>query len=52
MLLALFIQVSGFWRPFQTSFGEAEGRWEGFPELSRGFEHGFEVLPTFIYSGR
>jgi hypothetical protein len=23
-------------RPFQTSFGEAEGRWEGFPELSRG----------------
>jgi hypothetical protein len=24
--------------------------WEGFPELSRGSELGFEVLPTFVYS--
>ena len=35
-------------KPLQTSFGEAEGRWEGFPGPSRGLESGFETLPESL----
>ncbi len=37
-------------KPFQTPFGEAEGRWGGFPGLSGSFEEAFGVIPSFRFS--